>query len=66
MKNFVTLCYHYIRTEDESDPFKKLLGSSEEQFYSHLESLSKVYDFISLSDVYDFLYEGKSSFSDKS
>jgi peptidoglycan/xylan/chitin deacetylase (PgdA/CDA1 family) len=65
VRRFSSLCYHYVRPAHDSDPFKKLLGSSEEEFYDHLKLLSKNYEFITLSDVYDFLYHNKSTQTDK-
>jgi peptidoglycan/xylan/chitin deacetylase (PgdA/CDA1 family) len=65
MEYFSTLCYHYIRPLNDLDPFKKLLGASEEEFYNHLEILSKNYEFITLNDAYDFLYHNKSKQTDK-
>jgi len=58
-KSFLALCYHYVRHNDDSDPFKRLLGTSENEFYEHLKMLSHHYEFISLDDVYNFLYTDK-------
>ena len=35
-KSFLTLDYHYIRPYYKSDEFHRLLGTSEDEFYDHL------------------------------
>jgi peptidoglycan/xylan/chitin deacetylase (PgdA/CDA1 family) len=62
---FFSLCYHYVKNFSSKNPFNRILGTSEDDFYLHIEHLAKNYEFITLDDVYDLLYRQKNFKTDK-
>ena len=54
---YLSLCYHYIRDADSTNPFPRILGTSVEEFESHVEMFSKIFKLISPSDALSFSYD---------
>lgn len=53
-QQFISLCYHYVRSKD--NPFPKILGNDIDEFQNHIEMLQKNYSVISPNSVLDFYY----------
>lgn len=58
-KNFVSLCYHYVRPE--VNPFPRILGTEINEFQNQLKMLKQNYSVISPEDVLNF-YHGDHAF----
>ena len=52
---FLSLCYHYIRPDDDDTC---LLGTSQSEFEAHLIELGREYEYVSLEQVYDYYHQG--------
>lgn len=62
---FLSLCYHYIRTKESEERFPRILGNPEDAFREHLTMLKKNYYPLSLNQVKEFYYEKKDSLPPK-
>lgn len=57
--NFLSLCYHYIRTEESTSLFPRVLGNTESDFRAHLTMLKKEYCLLSPDQIKEHYYEKK-------
>ncbi len=53
---YLSLCYHYIRDEKNTDSFPRILGTSVNEFKKHIEMFSKHFKLITPSDAISFSY----------
>ena len=53
---YLSLCYHYIRNEKNSDPFPRILGNTSNQFKEHIKMFFENFQLISPSNAVDFSY----------
>ena len=59
---FYSLCYHYIRKEND-DPLPRIFGTKINDFNDHVDMIKKEYNPISLEDAISFYYK-KSDMND--
>jgi len=57
--NFLSLCYHYIRTPEENDLFPRILGPTEKAFIQQIQMLKENFDIISLEQARAILYNNQ-------
>ena len=62
--SYISLCYHYLRQNKESDPFPRILGTNIDEFQTHIKMLQKNYHVISLKDALS-VSTGKDVFTKK-
>lgn len=62
-QQFVSLCYHYVKTKTNS--FPRILGNDIGEFQNHIKMIQKNYSIVSPNDVLDFYYENRNFENDK-
>lgn len=53
---YLSLCYHYIRTPKQEERFPNILGISISEFEKQLKKLKVKFNFLSLNDLIDIYY----------
>jgi len=55
---YLSTCYHYIRSRENSRRFPRILGNTVNEFRGHIRMIKENYETVSLDDAYRFSYEG--------
>lgn len=58
---FLSLCYHYIRKNDNQ--FPRILGTSENEFIDNIQMLKNNYEMINLDDIINYFYKNSNLIS---